>query len=122
MRQKERSRKDRWRRRKWNWSNWTLQPCILLGTSRRLTRRATPRKLYLNLKISQVGSQLFWRLIVNNGKAEAARAFEIERAIVNEDALFGHALGDCKRYAEDTFFGFARMDVAGTEKDLEASA
>ena len=54
----------------------------------------TTRKLYLNLQTSQVGSQLVWRLIVNNRKAEAAGALEIERAIVNENTLFGLSLGD----------------------------
>jgi len=80
------------------------------------------QKLYLNLEISQVGSQLLWGLIVNNGKAEAAWAFEVEGTIVNENAFFGLALGDGEGDFEDACFRFARVNVAGAEENLEASA
>src|SRR5438876_10491659 len=92
------------------------------GTSRRKLAGQVLEKLYLNLKISQVGSQLVWRLIVNDGKTEASRAFEIEGAIINENAFFGCPLSDGKRDAENAFFGFARMDVTGTEKNLKTLA
>jgi hypothetical protein len=81
-----------------------------------------PQKLYLNLEISQVASQLLWRLIVNNGEAEAARAFKIERPVVDEDAFFGLALSDGERDFEDAFFWFAGVDVAGAEENLKTSA
>jgi hypothetical protein len=87
-----------------------------------LQERVPNQKLYLNPKISQVGSQLLRRLIVNHRKADTAGAFEIERAIVNENALFGLALGDSESDAEDAFLGFAGMDIAGTEENLEAFA
>jgi hypothetical protein len=98
---------------------WTLQPCILLERQR---AGHAPQKLYLNLKISQVGSQLVWRLVVNNGKAEAAGAFEIERAVVDENTFLGPPLGDSKSDAEDAFFRFARVNVAGAEENLKAFA
>jgi hypothetical protein len=59
---------------------------------------------------------------VNHGKTEAARAFEIERTIVDKNAFFGPTLSDGERDAEDAFFGFARVNVAGAEENLEASA
>ncbi len=80
-----------------------------------------PEKLYLNLERLQFGSQLLWRLIVNDGKAEATWTLEVERAVIDENALFGAALGDGECDAEDAIFGLARMDVARTEKHLEAS-
>src|SRR6266446_5999235 len=82
----------------------------------------TPQKLYLNLEISQVGSQLLWRLIVNNGKAETARAFKIERAVVDEDTFFRLALSDGERDTENAFFRFARVDVARAKENLETFA
>jgi len=62
------------------------------------------------------------RLIVNDGKTEASRTFEIEEAIINENAFFGCPLSDGKRDAENAFFGLARMDVTGTEKNLKTLA
>jgi hypothetical protein len=59
---------------------------------------------------------------VNHGHTEAARSFEVEGAIVNEDALFGPPLRNGKRHTEDAFFGFTGMDVAGAEENLEAAA
>src|SRR5262245_50833324 len=60
--------------------------------------------------------------MLNDRHAEAARRFEVERAIVNEDALFGLALGNRQRYAEYSFLGLAGVDVAGAKKNLEAAA
>ena len=60
--------------------------------------------------------------MVNNGHAEAAGSFEIEGAIVNEDALPGLALGDGKRDAKDTFFGLAVVEITGAEEDLKGAA
>jgi len=57
---------------------------------------------------------------VNDGKTESARTFEIERAVVNEDALFRPALGDRERDTEDGVFRFSRVDVAGAEENLKA--
>jgi len=57
-------------------------------------QKSSTCKLYLNLKVSQVASQLLRRLVVNNGQSEAARAFQIEWAIVDERAFFGLALRD----------------------------
>jgi hypothetical protein len=59
---------------------------------------------------------------VNHGKTEAARAVEIERAIVDENTFFGPALSNSKGDFEDALFRFARVHVAGTEENLEASA
>jgi hypothetical protein len=81
-----------------------------------------PQKLYLNLEISQVGSQLLWRLIVNDGEAKTARAFEIEGPVVDEDAFFGLALSDGERDTENAFFWFAGVDVAGAEENLKTFA
>ena len=57
---------------------------------------------------------------MNDGETESARALQIERPVVNEDALFGPALGDGERDTEDCLFRFSRVDVAGTEENLEA--
>ncbi len=59
---------------------------------------------------------------MNDGKAEASWAFEIERAVINENALFGRPLSDGKRDAENAFFGFTRMDVTGAEENLKTLA
>src|SRR5438477_8261931 len=90
--------------------------------SRFVARQLPHRKLYLNLKILQVRAQLLWRLIVNDRKSETARAFKVEGAIVDENALFGGALGDSESDAIDAFFWFARMDVARAEENLKISA
>jgi len=59
---------------------------------------------------------------VNGVHAELARAFEIERTIVDEHAFFRSALGDCGGQPEDLLLGLARMHVAGAEKDLKVAA
>ena len=59
---------------------------------------------------------------MNNGKAEATWAFEVEGTIVNENAFFGLALGDGEGDSEDACFRLARVNVAGAEENLEASA
>ena len=59
---------------------------------------------------------------MNDGKTEAAWAFKIERAVVNEDAVFWGALSDGQGDAEDAFFRLARVDVTGAEENLEALA
>src|SRR5258708_3930808 len=89
---------------------------------RPIETKPLPAKLYLNPKRSQVGTQLIRSLIVNNGEAEAARGFKIERAVVDKYAIFRGALSDGQSDAEDAFFRLARMDVAGTEEDLETFA
>ncbi len=95
-----------------------MKPCPLL----QFEDKFPPAKLYLNLKISQVGPQPLRRLIVNDEKTQAAWAFKIERAIVDENAFCRLTLSDGKRDSEDAFFRFARVDVTGAEENLEALA
>src|SRR4030095_3276091 len=79
------------------------------------------KELYLNLQIVQVGAQLIGRPVVDDGHAETARSFQVERPVINEDTLFGLALRDGESHTENVFRGLAGMDVAGTEEDLKAS-
>jgi len=58
---------------------------------------------------------------VNNGKAETARAFKIERAIVDEDTFFGWRWVTARR---DTKMPsqVCESDVARAEENLETFA
>src|SRR5271167_2232912 len=77
------------------------------------------RKLYRNTIGLELFTQLVGVLIVNGVHSQSTRAFKIERAVVNEQALRGRALGDSQREAENQFLGFARMHITGAEKNLE---
>ena len=50
---------------------------------------------------------------MNNRKAEAAEALEVERAIVNENTLFGLSLGDAGQC------GKCRLRVSGGRQELK---
>ena len=56
-------------------------------------------------------------LVVDGVHSETPRAFQIERAVVDEETLFGRALRDVEGGAKDQFFRFARSNVAGAEED-----
>ena len=53
---------------------------------------------------------------MNRSETELAWAFEIQRAVVNEDAFLGDAPGDFERDFENRRFGLARVNIAGAEK------
>ena len=60
---------------------------------------------------------MLWVLIVNGIHAQATRALEVQRAVVNEDAFFWLTLSDFESDAENVFFRLAGADVARAEKD-----
>jgi hypothetical protein len=55
--------------------------------------------------------------MMNDVHSQAARTFEIQQAIVNEETLLRGALGDFEGDAKNGFFGFAGTNVARAEED-----
>src|SRR5271170_2717454 len=79
-------------------------------------------KLYLNTVTSQLRAQLLRVLMMNYVKTQTARAFEIERPIIDKETLPRRTLGDFQGDAEDGFFGLAGAYIAGAEKNEELAA
>jgi hypothetical protein len=84
-------------------------------------KNVTP-KLYLNPVLSKLGTQIFRVLMMDGVHSQAARAFEVQGAIINEETLLRRALGDFEGDAKDGFLGLAGTDVAGAEEDEEIAA
>src|SRR5437016_183912 len=78
-------------------------------------------KLYLNLKFSKLGTQLLRILMVNGAHPEAARTFQVERAVVDEKAFFGRALRHFQGDAIDSFLRLTGANVTGAEENKEVS-
>src|SRR5216110_142339 len=78
-------------------------------------------KLYLNPKFSKLGTQLLRILMVNGAHPETARAFQVERAVVDEKAFFGRALRHFQSDAIDGFLRLAGANVTGAEENNEVS-
>jgi hypothetical protein len=79
-------------------------------------------KLYLNPIFSKLGTQLFCVLMVNGVHPEAARAFQVQRAVIDEKTMLRRALGDFQRDAKDGFFRLAGTNVTGAEENQKVSA
>ena len=79
-------------------------------------------KLYLNAMLSKLGTQLVRILMVNDVEPQTTGTFQIERPVVNEDALLRRALCDLESNPKDGFFGLARTNVARAEEDGEIAA
>src|SRR5579871_130993 len=67
----------------------------------------------------QIGTQLRGILKTNRGHAQLPRAFQVQLAIVNKEALFRAALRHFERQLIDAFVGLADSQIAGAEKSLE---
>jgi hypothetical protein len=59
---------------------------------------------------------------MNGVHTEAARAFQVQRAVIYEKALLRRALGDLQGNAKDSFLRLAGANVTGTEEDLKIAA
>src|SRR5205814_4478166 len=79
-------------------------------------------KLYLNPKFSKLGTQLLRILMVNGAHPETARAFQVERAVVDEKTFFGRALRLFQSDAVDGFLRLAGANVTGAEENKEISS
>jgi hypothetical protein len=79
-------------------------------------------KLYLNPKVPQVALQLLRVLKVNRMETKLSGTLQIQRAVVYKDAALGLSLRNFERDAENSRLRFARVNVAGTEEDLEIAA
>src|SRR6266436_5753506 len=79
-------------------------------------------KLYLNPILSKLRTQLIGVLMVNGVHPEAARAFEIERPVINKKTLLGTALGDLQSHAKDGFFRLAGTHITRAEEDQKVSS
>jgi hypothetical protein len=79
-------------------------------------------KLYLNTMLSKLGTQLVRILVVNHVEPQTSGTLQIERPVVDEDALLRRALCDLESNPKDGFFGLARTNVARAEEDGEIAA
>ena len=79
-------------------------------------------KLYLNPNLSKLGTQLICVLMVNGVHSEAPRAFEVQRAVIDEKARLRRALSDFERDPIDRLFGLAGPDVTGAKENLKVPA
>src|SRR5580704_161707 len=79
-------------------------------------------KLYLNTMLSKLGTQLVRILMVNDVEPQTSGTFQIQRPVVDEDALLRRTLCDLKSNPKDGFFGLARTNVARAEEDGEIAA
>src|SRR5579863_5535675 len=79
-------------------------------------------KLYLNAMLSKLGTQLVRILMVNDVEPQTSRTFQIERPVVDEDALLRWALCDLQSNPKDGFLGLARTNVTRAEEDGEIAA
>ena len=66
---------------------------------------------------AQVAFQLPRIQKLNRVQAQAPRAFQVQRAVVDEDALFRLPLGEVERQAVNLRVRFGYAQVAGTEED-----
>ena len=60
--------------------------------------------------------------MVNGVHAEAPRALQVQRAVINKKALVRRALGNFKRDAKDRFLWFAGADVTRAEENQKVPA
>jgi hypothetical protein len=60
--------------------------------------------------------------MMNGVHAQAAGAFQVERPVINEEALGRGALGDLEGHAKNQLLGLARSNVTGTEEDKKVPA
>src|SRR5580698_1680300 len=67
----------------------------------------------------QVCTQLFRGLHLDDLHSQACGAIQIQRAIVNEAALFGRPLRDLQGEAVDSFLGLAQSDKARAYEKAE---
>src|ERR1700721_130705 len=74
-------------------------------------------KLYLNAMLAKLGTQLVRILMVNDVEPQTAGTFQIQRSVVNENALLRSALRNFQSDAENCVFGLARTNVARAEED-----
>jgi hypothetical protein len=79
-------------------------------------------KLYLNAMLSKLGTQLVRILMVDDVEPQTTGTFQIERPVVDEDALLRRTLCDLESNPKDRFFGLARTNVARAEEDGEIAA
>src|SRR6266446_796669 len=79
-------------------------------------------KLYLNPKFSKLRTQLLRVLMENGVHAEATRAFQVERPVIDEKTFFWRALGHFQSDAIDRFLRLAGTDVTGAEENKEISS
>src|SRR5579859_6752515 len=93
--------------------------CLLLPFSEAayLSRLNRVALLYLNAVFSKLRAELLGALVMNRVHAELPRAFQIQRAVVDEKTLFRRPLSDFQRHAKNGFFRFARADVARAEEN-----
>src|SRR6267143_303500 len=79
-------------------------------------------KLYLNPIFSKLGTQLFRVLMLNSVHAQAPRAFQVQRPVINEKAVLWRALSDFQSDTKDHFFGLPGANVTGTEENKKISS
>src|SRR6266404_30147 len=79
-------------------------------------------KLYLNPKFSKLRTQLLRVLMENGVHPEAARAFQVERPVIDEKTFFWRALSDFQSDAIDRLFWLTGANVTGAEENKEVSS
>src|SRR5690349_12011394 len=79
-------------------------------------------KLYLNPKFSKLRTQLIRILMVNGVHPEAARAFQVERPVIDEKTFFGRALSHFQGDAIDGFLRLAGANITRAEENEEISS
>jgi hypothetical protein len=95
---------------------------VSLGSIRRFFAGFKHSTLYLNVEFLQIGAQLLRVLVMDHVHAQPPGTFEVQGAVVDEQALLGGPLGDFESDAKNRLFWFSRANVARTEKHQEIAA
>src|SRR5690242_21848795 len=85
------------------------EPPAIVSPSAYLSPANLVALLYLNAEFSKLRPQLVRALMMNRVHSELSRTFQVQWAIVDEQALLGRALRDFQCYAKDGLFRLARV-------------